>query len=245
MVHGKLHEPQWHLSMLYKEPIFRLMGDRALLVELGDEISPAVNQSIQELFAGLDIQKPQGILELVPSYRSLLVICDPLVVSLADLKLTIIEIHNNLDRSQLPAPRTVKIPVVYGGNYGPDLAAVAAYHHMSAEEVIGYHTQTTYRVYMIGFTPGYPYLGELPDAIATPRRQTPRTLVPKGSVGIAQKQTGIYSVDSPGGWQIIGWTPIPLFDSRSNPPSLLVMGDRVEFHSITAEEADRWQPQRF
>lgn len=231
--------------MLYQEPIFRLMADRALLVELGDEISPAVNQSVQELFVGLDIQKPKGVLDLVPSYRSLLVVCDPLTVPLADLTLTIIEIHKNLDRSQLPEPRTVKIPVVYGDKYGPDLAAVAAYHHISIEEVIAYHTQTTYRVYMIGFTPGYPYLGELPDAIATPRRQTPRTLVPKGSVGIAQKQTGIYSVDSPGGWQIIGWTPIPLFDSRSNPPSLLVMGDRVEFHSITAEEADQWQPQRF
>ena len=231
--------------MLYETPIFRLMGDRAFLVELGDEISPAVNQSVQELFAGLDIEKPQGILELVPSYRSLLVIYDPLAVSLAELELTIRELHKNLDRSQLPEPRTVKIPVVYGDKYGPDLPAVAAYHHMSTGEVIAYHTQTTYRVYMIGFTPGYPYLGELPDAIATPRRQTPRTHVPQGSVGIAQKQTGIYSVDSPGGWQIIGWTPIPLFDPRTNPPSLLVMGDRVEFLSITAEEADQWQPQRY
>jgi inhibitor of KinA len=231
--------------MLYEKPIFRLMGDRALLVEMGDEISPAVNQSVQELFTALDLQKPRGILELVPGYRSLLVICEPLVVSPAELQPAIIEIHQNLDRSQLPEPRTVKIPVIYGDDYGPDLKAVAEYHHMAAEEVIRYHTQPTYRVYMIGFTPGYPYLGELPDAIATPRRQTPRTLVPRGSVGIAQKQTGIYSVDSPGGWQIIGWTPIPLFDPGSNPPSLLVMGDRVEFYSITADEADQWQLQRF
>ncbi|UCD77574.1 MAG: 5-oxoprolinase subunit PxpB [Desulfobacterales bacterium] len=231
--------------MLCEKPIFRLMGDRALLVELGDEISPAVNQSVQELFTALDIRKPQGILELVPSYRSLLVICEPLTVSLDDLKSIVLDIHEKLDRSQLPEPRTVKIPVVYGDKYGPDLAAVAEYHHMTPDEVITHHTQPTYRVYMIGFTPGYPYLGELPDAIATPRRKTPRTLVPRGSVGIAQKQTGIYSVDSPGGWQIIGWTPIPQFDPQRNPPSLLVMGDRVEFLSITAEEADQWQPQRF
>jgi inhibitor of KinA len=231
--------------MLYEKPIFRLMGDRSLLVELGDEIGPAVNQSVQELFTGLDFQKLKGILELVPSYRSLLVICDPFILSLADLKLIIIEIHNNLDRLQLPEPRAAKIPVVYGGNYGPDLLEVAEYHHIAPEEVISYHTQPTYRVYMIGFTPGYPYLGELPEALSTPRRKTPRTLVPRGSVGIAQKQTGIYSVDSPGGWQIIGWTPIPLFDPQRNPPSLLVMGDRVEFYSITAEEADQWQPQRF
>ena len=218
------------------------MGDRSLLVELGDEISPAVNQSVQELFAGLDIQRPEGILELVPGYRSLLVICDPLILSLARLKSIILEILENLDPSLLPQPRTVRIPVVYGDDYGPDLEDVARYHHLTPEDVIGYHTQPTYRVYMIGFTPGYPYLGELPDAIATPRRKTPRTRVPRGSVGIAQKQSGIYSVDSPGGWQIIGWTPIHLFDPLRNPPSLLVMGDRVQFYTITAREADQWQP---
>lgn len=218
------------------------MGDRALLVELGDEISPVVNRSVQELFTGLDIQRPKGILELVPGYRSLLVIYDPLVISPAELKPAVAEIRKSLAGSQLPQSRTVKIPVAYGGKYGPDLAAVAEHHHMTFEEVIHHHTQPTYRVYMIGFTPGYPYLGELPDAIATPRRKTPRTFVPRGSVGIAQKQTGIYSVDSPGGWQIIGWTPVVLFDPRSNPPSLLVMGDRVEFFPISAEEADQWQP---
>jgi inhibitor of KinA len=98
---------------------------------------------------------------------------------------------------------------------------------------------------MIGFTPGYPYLGELPDAIATPRRETPRTNVPQGSVGIAQKQTGIYPVNSPGGWQIIGWTPLKLFDPKRQPPSLLAMGDQVRFRAITAEEAAQWQPKRF
>jgi inhibitor of KinA len=228
--------------MLYNQPKFLPMGDRSFLVELGDEISPAINQSVQELFVGLDLQKPPGILELVPSYRSLLVICDPLVVSLAQLEQIIVEVHNNLDRKQLPEPRTVKIPVVYGADYGPDLVEVAQYHNMTPEEVVGYHIQPTYRVYMIGFTPGYPYLGELPDAIATPRRNTPRTRVPRGSVGIAQKQSGIYSVDSPGGWQIIGWTPVHLFDPRRTPPSLLVMGDRVQFYTISAEEADQWQP---
>ena len=218
------------------------MGDRSLLVELGDEISPAVNQSVQELFTGLDIQKPEGILELVPGYRSLLVIFDPLLLSPASLKNIILETVKNLDPALLPEPRTVKIPVVYGEDFGPDLADVAQYHHLTPDEVIHYHTQPTYRVYMIGFTPGYPYLGELPDAIVTPRRKTPRTRVPRGSVGIAQKQSGIYSVDSPGGWQIIGWTPIHLFDPLRDPPSLLVMGDRVKFFTITAQEADQWQP---
>lgn len=228
--------------MLYDSPIFRLMGDRSLLVELGDEISPSVNQSVQELFAVMDMRLIDGVRELVPSYRSLLVIYDPLKISLTDLKRTIRDTHQNLDQAELPEPRTIDIPVVYGGNQGPDLKSVAQHHHITPQAVIDYHTRPTYRVYMIGFTPGYPYLGEVPTAIATPRRETPRILVPRGSVGIAQKQTGIYSVDSPGGWQIIGWTPVNLFDPQGQPPTLLMMGDRVRFQAISAEEASQWQP---
>ena len=227
--------------MLYDTPIFRLMGDRSLLVELGDEISPFVNQRVQELFTALDIQRAEGVRDLVPSYRSLLAIYDPLRIGPHDLKRLIRDIYQHLDPAELPQPRTVEIPVVYGGNQGPDLESVARYHGITEQEVIAYHIQPTYRVYMIGFTPGYPYLGEVPDEIATPRRETPRTHVPRGSVGIAQKQSGIYSVDSPGGWQIIGWTPVNLFDPRGQPPSLLMMGDRVRFKAITAREGSQWQ----
>lgn len=228
--------------MSYDTPIYRLMGDRSLLVELGNEISPSVNQSVQELFVALDMHKVDGVKDLVPSYRSLLVIYDPLLISAPDLERKIDGFYQGLDHAQLPAPRTIEIPIVYGGEQGPDLESVAQYHHITPQEVIDYHTRPTYRVYMIGFTPGYPYLGEVPDAISTPRRETPRTLVPKGSVGIALKQTGIYSVDSPGGWQIIGWTPVNLFDPQAQPPSLLMMGDRVRFQTISAQEASRWQP---
>ncbi len=217
------------------------MGDRSLLVELGDEISPFVNDRVQELFTLMDLHRPKGILDLVPSYRSLLVIYDPLCITLDAIKTGIEDIWENPDRSPPSPPQTVKIPVVYGGEHGPDLQPVAQYHHLTAREVIGFHTRPIYRVYMIGFTPGYPYLGEVLDEIATPRRETPRILVPKGSVGIAQKQTGIYPVDSPGGWQIIGWTPLELFDPHGQPPSHLVMGDRVQFHAITAQEASQWQ----
>ena len=224
---------------------FRPMGDRALLVELGDAIHPDVNRKVREFFLLLEERCVPGIKDLVPSYRSLTVIYDPLEISLSILQDMACDLWRQTDVSRPPKPKRVEVPVVYGGKHGPDLEWVASYHHLSAEEVIRYHSLPTYMVYMIGFTPGYPYLGELPDALSTPRRKTPRTLVPRGSVGIAQKQTGIYSVDSPGGWQIIGWTPIPLFDPQRNPPSLLVMGDRVEFYSITAEEADQWQPQRF
>ena len=217
------------------------MGDRSLLVELGDEISPSVNQRVQELFSAMSMNPIDGVRELVPSYRSLLMIYNPLSISPADLQSTIRSIYQNLDQADLPDSRTIELPVVYGGERGPDLESVAQYHSIAPQEVIDYHIRPTYRVYMIGFTPGYPYLGEVPDAIATPRRETPRILVPKGSVGIAQQQTGIYSVDSPGGWQIIGWTPVNLFDPQAQPPSLLMMGDRVRFQEITAEEATQWQ----
>ena len=228
--------------MLYEKLKFRTMGDRSLLVELGDEISPSVNQRVQELFTAMDMHPVDGVRELVPSYRSLLVIYDPLNISPADLEHTIRDTYHNLDQAELPEPRTIDIPIVYGGEQGPDLESVAQYHHITPQEVIDYHTRPIYRVYMIGFTPGYPYLGEVPDAISTPRRETPRILVPQGSVGIAQKQTGIYSVDSPGGWQIIGWTPVNLFDPQAQPPSLLLMGDRVRFQAISAQDASQWQP---
>ncbi|MGD8286323.1 MAG: 5-oxoprolinase subunit PxpB [Desulfobacterales bacterium] len=227
--------------MRYDNPAFRIMGDRGLLVELGDEIHPEINQSVQELYISVDMRQIQGVVDLVPSYRSLLIVYNPLSIGLEELQKTVLDVFRDTDRSQLPQPKTIKIPVVYGGVYGPDLQWVADFHHIATTDVIAHHLQPTYRVYMIGFTPGYPYLGELPDEIVTPRRETPRTIVPKGSVGIAQRQTGIYSVESPGGWQIIGWTPVELFDPKSRSPSLLTMGDRVRFHQISEEEAAQCQ----
>jgi KipI family sensor histidine kinase inhibitor len=212
------------------------MGDRGLLVELGDEISRQINQKVRALFIGLAGHNLKGIKELAPGYRSLMVVYDPLVSSLSSLKSQIMDIWGTVDEAQLPSPRIVEIPVVYGDEFGPDLEWVAHYLKMTPEEVIRLHTQPTYQVYMIGFMPGYPYMGEVVDSLVTPRRETPRTHVMQGSVGIAQKQTGIYPVTSPGGWQIIGRTPIRLFDPQKNPPSFLEMGDRVNFNPITAKE---------
>jgi inhibitor of KinA len=227
--------------ILYETPHFRPMGDRALLVELGDAIHPEVNKKVRELFLALEERKVPGIKDLVPSYRSLMVVYDPLELPLVKLQNTVGDLWKRTDASRLPRPKMVEVPVLYGGNHGPDLEWVASYHHLSLEEVISYHTQPTYQVYMIGFTPGYPYLGEVPEAIATPRRQTPRTVVPQGSVAIAQRQTGIYPVQSPGGWHILGWTPLKLFAADKWPPSLLEMGDLVKFISIQEEEIPKWQ----
>jgi KipI family sensor histidine kinase inhibitor len=227
--------------MLYETPHFLLMGDRALLVEIGDVINPEVNRKVRELFLILEENKVPGIRDLVPSYRSLMVVYDPLELTLATLQDAIAHLWKHTDASRLPRPKVLEVPVLYGGKYGPDLEWVASYHQLSPEEVIGYHTLPTYQVYMIGFTPGYPYLGEVPEAIATPRRQTPRTLVPQGSVAIAHRQTGIYPVQSPGGWHILGWTPLKLFDAAKWPPSLLEMGDMVKFIQIKEEKIPEWK----
>ena len=228
--------------MLYSEPKIRIMGDRAVLVELGDGISPRINQKVRALYSGLSAHGIKGIRDLVPSYRSVMVVYDPLVIALNSLKSQLNEIWKTMDDARLPEPRTVEIPVVYGDQYGPDLEWIANYHHMTPQEVIRLHTQPLYQVYMIGFMPGYPYLGEVPDEIVTPRRKTPRTHVPAGSVGIAQKQTGIYPVASPGGWQIIGRTPVRLFDPQGQPPCFIEMGDRVKFFDITEQELQEWRP---
>jgi KipI family sensor histidine kinase inhibitor len=212
------------------------MGDRSFLVELGETISPGVNRRVQQLMAQITNAGLPGIRELVPGYRSLLVVFDPLAIGSNELRERITEIGVQPSVGGLPPAKLLTIPVFYGGEYGPDLEWVAGHLGISVDEVVRLHTEMVYRVYMIGFTPGYPYLGELPAALIVPRRSTPRTRVPKGSVGIAQRQTGIYSVDSPGGWQIIGWTPIELFDPHRPMPSLLEMGDRVKFEAVRPVE---------
>jgi KipI family sensor histidine kinase inhibitor len=212
------------------------MGDRSVLVELGETIAPDVNRRVQRLMLKIEQAEVPGVRELSPGYRSLLVVFDPLGIAPKELMNRIAGIAAQGDDSGLPPAKLLTVPVFYGGEYGPDLEWVAGHLGISVEEVIRLHAATIYRVYMIGFTPGYPYMGELPETLAIPRRSTPRMRVPKGSVGIAQRQTGIYPVESPGGWQIIGWTPIELFDPSRQGPSLLDMGDRVKFEAVRPVE---------
>jgi inhibitor of KinA len=227
--------------MEYDTPAFRLMGDRALLVELGDGINPAVNKKVRDLFLKLDLESMAGVKELVPSYRSIMVVYDPLTITLPSLQEKILRLHQQASGASLAEPKTLEVPVVYGGRFGPDLQWVADFHSLSPEEVVRYHVRPVYQVYMIGFTPGFPYLGEVPEMIATPRRETPRTAVPQGSVAIAQRQTGIYPVQSPGGWHILGWTPLKLFDAEKWPPTPVEIGDLVRFFSIPEKEIAHWQ----
>ena len=222
-------------------PKIRHLGDRGLLVELGTGIDPAVSRRVQQLHQILARENFYGVVETVPAYCSLLVVYDPLRAPPEALVRQIMGLCHFEDGDHSgPPPDVVEIPVVYGGESGPDLEAVAVFHGMTPADVIRLHSGTVYRVYMIGFTPGFPYMGELPEALDTPRRETPRTHIPKGSVAIAQRQTGIYPVVSPGGWQIIGRTPVELFDPRQEKPSLLGMGDHVRFTPITEEERLQW-----
>jgi inhibitor of KinA len=228
---------------LYSETRFFLMGDRGLLIEFGDAISAVVNEKVRKMAQAIRAEPLEGIIEVVPTYRSLLVLYNPLVIALEDLKKRLKRLEEGLKEISFPDPTLTKIPVLYGGTFGPDLGTVAEYLHLTSEEVIRLHCSKPYFIYMIGFMPGFPYMGELPDALITPRLRTPRLSVPAGSVAIAQKQTGIYPVESPGGWQILGRTPVKLFNPEEEPPALLRMGDLVQFYPISERGFHEWNSQ--
>jgi len=212
-------------------------GDNALVVEFGDVISLEVNSKVIGLNEAILEAEIQGVEELVPTYRSLLVRYNPLKTTYEQLVFRIRDVEKTLkELTTKVESRKITIPVVYGGEYGPDLAYVAQYHGLAEEQVVKLHSEREYKVYMIGFVAGFPYLGEVPDEIATPRVETPRLKVPAGSVGIAEKQTGIYPCEAPGGWQIIGRTPLKLFNPLQQPPALLKPGDNVKFKPISEKK---------
>lgn len=205
-------------------------GDSMLLVEFEASIDPVVNDRVIALGARLRDRRARGILDVVPGYRALGVHFDPLQTDLAALERAIDAEANAADASPLPATRpVVEIPVRYGGEMGPDLEAVALQAGCSQDQVIARHTGRLYRVYMLGFVPGFAYMGGVDPTIAVPRHRVPRERVPAGSVGIAGEQTGVYPVESPGGWHLIGRTSTRMFDPSASTPSLLQPGDVVRF----------------
>jgi KipI family sensor histidine kinase inhibitor len=227
------------MSHLYDKPRIRLSGDRAILVEYGDAIDPAVNERVRAMAALLKRSRPEGVEAVIPAYRNLSILYDPLVTSPDQILPRLRALEARLLEIEVPTPRIVEIPVLYGGEYGPDIGFVAEHSGLSVEEVIAIHAGTVYPIYMIGFTPGFCYLGGLDSRIHTPRRKTPRTLLPAGSVGIAEAQTGMYPVDSPGGWQIIGRTPLRLFVPERENPFLYEAGDRIRFVPVSDDEFHR------
>lgn len=210
-------------------------GDRAVTLELGNVIDLALNRRVLALARAL--AGAPGIIEVVPTYRSLLVEFDPTAVTPAEIVARARRATGA--PTQARAARRVTLPTAYGGEFGPDLNHVAAVHGLSPDDVVRIHSGRDYPVYMIGFSPGFPYLGGLDERIATPRLARPRTRVPAGSVGIADRQTGVYPQETPGGWQIIGRTPVPLFDPTAADPVLLRAGDLLRFRPVSdAEYAD-------
>jgi inhibitor of KinA len=211
------------------------LGDTALLVRVGDTIDGATHARVRAVCAALERAPIAGLIEFVPAYAAVAVHYDPAAFSdvvdgpFAGIAAALEDRLADLEVTTPPPGRLVEVPVRYGGACGPDLAEVAQHAGMTRDEVVREHAAAEYTVYMIGFAPGFPYLAGLPEQLAMPRRDSPRLAVPAGSVGIGGRQTGIYPLQMPGGWRIIGCTSMRLFRPEDNPPTLLQLGDRVRF----------------
>ncbi|MFI5184483.1 MAG: 5-oxoprolinase subunit PxpB, partial [Vicinamibacteria bacterium] len=212
-------------------PRILAVGDAALTVELGDAIDREINARVQALGRSVALDPPPGVVEAVPTHRSLLVVYDPTLTDRRALK------HDLLERvagaAERPEPGALRVvSVLYGGDDGPDLGEVAAQARLTEAEAVRLHSGREYSAYMVGFSPGFAYLGDLDPRLATPRRRTPRVRVPRGSVAIAGRLTGIYPSSSAGGWSLIGRTNVSLFDPTGEPPGLILPGDRVRFQAV-------------
>jgi KipI family sensor histidine kinase inhibitor len=214
---------------------FQFASDQSLLVSFGQEITLGAHQQVMKLLRLLQLEPVAGIRNLHPAYCSLLVKFDALRLRHDELEAILRQYLDRLEEVKLPEPRQVEIPVCYGGEFGPDLADVCALHGLTPAQAIELHASAKYLVYFLGFVPGFAYLGGLPEELVTPRLATPRRRVPRGSVGIAGNQTGVYPFATPGGWRLLGRTPIAMFRSDRDGLSLLSIGDRVRFTPITGE----------
>ena len=220
-------------------PQIRITGDTSVAVVFGDEISAAINQEIRAFDEALNEEQIEGVFETVPTYCTLTVHYAPEIIRYSELRQKLQALLSVSHKAQKLNAIVMEIPVCYGGEYGPDLDFVAKHNHLTPEEVVRIHASAEYLIYMLGFTPGFSYMGGMDERIATPRLERPRVLIPAGSVGIAGKQTGIYPIDSPGGWQLIGRTPVHLYDAQRDDPILLDAGLHVKFVPIDDAEFKR------
>ncbi len=228
-----------HGRVMSSYPRILPAGDAALTIEFGESIDPDINDRVLAFVGQVESLGLPGIVEVVPAYRSATVYYDPLVIDAAPLGERLQTFSTGMPLRAGQAPRTVEIPVAYGDEFGPDLPAVAAFAGLSIDDAVALHSSVEYRCYMLGFSPGFPYLGPVPGAIAMPRLAEPRATVPCGSVAIAGSQTGIYPHESPGGWRLIGLTPLRLFDPMRPQPFLIQAGDRVRFVPVQRDEYER------
>lgn len=230
-------------NSLYDKGRFKHNGDRSLLVEYGDAIDLTVNEKVRKMTEILRTERPEGVDAVIPAYRSLSVVYDPVKVSVARLCERLWELEDRLDQADVPYPRLVEIPVCYGGAFGPDMGFVAEHNGITLDDVVSLHSARSYHVFAVGFIPGFCFLGGLHERLRAPRLHVPRTLIPAGSVGIAEAQTGIYPIESPAGWQLIGRTPLSLFVPERANPFLYRPGDKIKFAPISRDEFERIQRQ--
>lgn len=221
------------------EPLFLFAGDSAINVEFGKTIDPEINKRIRSLSDSLSRKPIKGITECVPTFRSLLVCYDPLQTGGEALIRKLKRRIASLSSGTSEIKRVFHIPVCYGGEFGEDIAFVASHAGLSEKEVVDIHTGRDYLIFMLGFMPGFAYLGDMDERLHTPRLSDPRTSIPAGSVGIGGEQTGIYPLPSPGGWQLIGRTPVKPYDPMRAEPILYRAGDYIRFFSVDAEEYHR------
>jgi len=214
---------------------FERASDQSLLVYFGQKITVQANEQARRLLRLLELVPIAGVRNLHPAYCSLLVKFDPLKLRYEELEEQLNGLLRRSEEIELPQPREVEIPVCYGGEFGPDLDDVAALRGIAPRRVIELHSSRSYLVYFLGFVPGFAYLGELPEALVTPRLATPRKRVPAGSVGIAGNQTGVYPFATPGGWRLLGRTPVSMFRTDREGLSLVSIGDRVRFVPVSQE----------
>ncbi|GAA0435351.1 5-oxoprolinase subunit PxpB [Lentibacillus halophilus] len=217
----------------------QVAGDAAIRIQFNEEVSPELNRKIRAFCKRLSDHAVRGVTEWVPAYHTVHVYYEPDVVSYENLHDRLLDIAYSDSECPKETVTRVKIPVLYGGKAGPDIAQVADSSGVSEQRVMEKHAGVDYLIYMIGFLPGFPYLGGLPEDLATPRLDNPRSHVPEGAVGIAGSQTGIYPLASPGGWNIIGRTPVKLFDPSRDDPFLYRAGDRIRFVPISEREYER------
>lgn len=228
------------------KPLITPTGDHAITATWGDKIDVGINRKVISVFTYIQQHPPEGLRDVVPAYHSLTLIYDtaslkkknPLASVYEQMK---IHLENAIAQAAdvIQTSSIIDIPVCYDISLGPDLPALSAMHQLSVQEIISLHTSPTYHVYLVGFMPGFAYMGSVHEKIRSPRRPAPRTHVPAGSVGIAGEQTGIYPFSSPGGWQLVGQTPVQMFDASLSVPCYLKPGDAVRFHEISLDEFNK------
>jgi len=215
---------------------FRPVGDKGILIHFEQKISPDISAQIRQLMSKLDELKNPAVIEVLPAYATLCVIYDPLIMDYEGCKNLLSSLLEDKQSGESVSAKVFEIPVLYSKETGPDLEFVSEHSGLKIDEIISIHTASEYLIYMLGFAPGFPYLGGMDERIAAPRLKVPRQKIIPGSVGIAGSQTGMYPIESPGGWQLIGRTPVTLYDPHRNPPVYYNAGDYVKYKAIDEAE---------